>query len=122
MEDRAERPDVGALVDRVPARLLRTHVRGSARDRSRTNRGGLLGDVRQTEIQQLDDALRRDFDVPWLQVAMNAAFFVRGFERVSDLSSNLECLGYWQRASSNPIRQRRSVHQLHNQIFVSKVV
>src|SRR4029453_3791580 len=121
MEDRAERPDVAALVDRTPARLLRTHVRGSARDRSRTSRGRFLGDFRQAEIQQLDDAVRRNLDVPWLQVAMNAAFFVRGFERFSDLSSNRERLGYWQRASSNPIRQRRSAHKLHTAIVGSNV-
>jgi hypothetical protein len=102
--------------------LLRTHVRGRARDRSRTSRGRLLGDFRQAEIQQLDDAVGRNLDVPRLQVAMNAAFFVRGFERSSDLSSNPERLGYRQRASSNPIRQRRSVHQLHHEIVGSNVV
>ena len=49
VEHAPERPDVGALVDGLPARLLRAHVRGRAEDHAgRRHRRGLVivGDLR----------------------------------------------------------------------------
>ena len=93
VEDAAERPDVGARVDRQPARLLGTHVRGRAEDHagasSRRGDGGLssgpgrisLERLCQAEIEHLDEAIRATFDVGRLQVAMDDAFLVRSLER-----------------------------------------
>ena len=44
----------------------------------------------ESEIEHLHHALRRDFDVGGLQIAMDDAFFVRGFQRFRDLSRDVE--------------------------------
>jgi len=46
--------------------------------------------VAKTEIENLDDALRRDFDIGGLQIAMDDSFFVRGFQGVGDLFGVVE--------------------------------
>jgi len=86
----AECPDVGPLVDELSPRLFGAHVGGRAedhavaraadRDRRRMREIGarfLNGSLGQPEVQHLDDAGRRHFDVRRLEVAMHDAFFVR---------------------------------------------
>jgi hypothetical protein len=46
---------------------------------------GLFG---QPEIERLDRAIGRDFDVGGLQIAVHDAFFVRSLERVGNLMSD----------------------------------
>jgi hypothetical protein len=41
----------------------------------------------QSEVQNLDPSFRRDFDVGRLQVTVNDAFLVSGFEGLCDLLS-----------------------------------
>ena len=101
VEHAAERPDVGALVHRLAARLLRAHVGGRAEDhpglrhRGRRDRRRLrdarrcdarrLHRLRQAEVQHLHRAVRSHLDVRRLQVAMDDALLVRRFERLGDL-------------------------------------
>ena len=88
VEHAAERPDVGALVDRLPARLLRAHVGGGPEDqpfaraadrhRRRLRRDPVAGVVtgdrfRQAEVEHLHDAVGRDLDVGRLQIAVDDA-------------------------------------------------
>ena len=40
----------------------------------------------QTEIQQLHPALRRDFDIGWLQIAVDDALAMRRFQRLCNLT------------------------------------
>ena len=93
VEHAAERPDVGALVDRLPARLLA----GSCRPPCRESRPACVPPIgsgpdavgarrlRQPEVEHLHHAVRRDLDVRGLQVAVDDPFLVRGLERVGDL-------------------------------------
>ena len=93
MQHDAERPDIGAAVDRLALGLLGSHVRGSAEDHAGLRRGhaegGRLGGpaarsaflrlryLRESEVQHLDRAIGLDLDVGGLQIAMGDAFFVR---------------------------------------------
>ena len=94
----AEGPDVGALVDRAAARLLRAHVGRGADDhahlrvvsvaasarrspssgRAESSSGQRLG---QAEVEHLDLAVGRHLDVGGLEVAVHDALLVRRFER-----------------------------------------
>ncbi len=108
VEHDAERPDVGALVDRLPLGLLGTHVRRGAEDHPRLrHRGGRdgrrvhrLGARRgsggerfgETEIQHLHRAVRAHLDVGGLQIAMDDPLLVRGFERFGNLPGDRQHL------------------------------
>ena len=102
-EHDAERPDVGALVHRLAARLLRRHVGGGAEDeagrgagaargwatatgRRRTLPGALAGPgLGEAEVEHLDLAVRCHLHVRGLEVAVDDALLVRLFERLGDL-------------------------------------
>jgi hypothetical protein len=78
-------------------RLLRRHVAGGAEDhaglghpdregrRIFTLSGGTISQLGEAEIENLNRAVRLDLDVGRLQVAMDDAFLVRGFQSVADL-------------------------------------
>ena len=103
VEQDAEGPDVGALVDRLAARLLRAHVGGGAEDEP--GRGPGVGEgrrlrrvaarpaartvaapgLRETEVEDLDLALRRQLHVRGLQVAVDDALLVGLLQGLGDL-------------------------------------
>ena len=121
-----ERPDVGALVDGLPARLLRAPCRRPCREscRARRHRG-------RRERRRLRDDPRaepapgsiafaspksstftvpsgRDLDVRGLQVAVDDALLVRGFERLGDLPRDRQRLVERDRAAArSAARDRR---------------
>ena len=88
--------------------LLRAHVRrraqnhaGQCHRRSRNRRGlrqrcvpvsrawpDRLDQLRQAEVEHLDQAVRPQLDVGRLQIAMDDPQFVRGLERLGDLPRN----------------------------------
>ena len=119
----AERPDVGALVDRLPARLLRAHVRGGAENdalarpadasssatASDRRRRVARHRFRQAEVEDLHDALGRDLDVGRLQIAVDDPFLVRRVERVRDLRRDRQRLVERNGTLRDAIRQRRSL-------------
>src|SRR6185295_13541405 len=85
----AEGPDVRALVDGAPARLLRAHISRGAEDDTVAGAAdgdrGRLRDVRapslaagfgEPEVQHLYHAVRRDLDVRGFEISMNDAFLV----------------------------------------------
>ncbi len=97
----AESPDVGALIDRFPARLLGRHIGGCSQNHAGLGRKGERGRVagygarrgdggfggfRQTEIQQLHDTVGRDLDVRRLEIAMDHAFLMCGLQTGGDLA------------------------------------
>ena len=104
-----ERPDVGPLVDRLAARLLRAHVgRGPENHPSRVPptvsrcfQPPHPPDLylfprckfRQPKIEHLHHAVGRDLDVRGFQIAMNDPLLVRRVERVGDLARDAEGLG-----------------------------
>ena len=97
-------PDVGALVDRQPARLFRTHVGGRSEDdaglgchgRAGGLRRGGVEALRDTEVQDLDVSFLGQRDVARLQVAVNDPLFVRRVESVRDLPGDRQRAGQGQ--------------------------
>jgi hypothetical protein len=76
VEDRPERELIGAVVDGVPAGLLRGHVEHRAHDGPLCRDqvvapSGLRQDLHQTEVEDLGEAIRGDHEVSGLQVAMH---------------------------------------------------
>ena len=49
--------------------------------------------LRQPEVEHFDDAVRRDLDVGGLEIAVDDAPFVRGFERARDIARDGQRLG-----------------------------
>ena len=110
VEHHAKRPDVRALVDRLPARLLRRHVGGRAENHARLRHGRRrdawessrasadasapagVDRFRQTEVEHLHRAVGADLDVRGLEIAVNDALLVRRFERVGNLPRDRERL------------------------------
>ena len=99
VEDAPKRPHVGTLIGTASLRLLRRHVRGGAE-----NDAGLVAPIvsvgelptsgddgsddsgfGQTEVEHLDSIVWSQRDVRGLQIAMNDAAIVGGFERFADL-------------------------------------
>jgi hypothetical protein len=130
IEHTAECPDIRALVDRLTARLLGTHVRRCSDDPPRfryelsCHRAGIAGRARhrccEAEIQDLDVAGLRQLDVGGLQIAVNDPRLVRRIERLGDLAGDAEDFGQRQTGTlgprpCNPVGQRRTLDQFHNQ-------
>jgi hypothetical protein len=129
-EHAAERPDVGAFVDRLPACLFRRHVRGCAendtglRHRRRRNRRrhrysgrhrSRLERPRQAKVQHLDGAIGTNLDVGGLEIAVNDALLMRRFERVGNLPRNPDRLVDWDRPFDDAIGERHPVDQLQDE-------
>ena len=124
----AERPDVGALVDRPPTCLLWAHVGGGAgndpftgfldRDRRHLDEwSGALAPkhLRQPEVEHLDGVVGGDLDVRRFQIAVDDALFMRRFERVGDLASDREGLLNRQRTLSQALGERRALDELEHE-------
>ncbi len=128
-EHDAERPEVGAAVERPAARLLGGHVGGGAeddpldgavaRDRGRVGeiaRGRLLlPGLGEPEVEHLDGAVGPEPDVGRLQVAVEDALVVRGGERGGDLRRDRRDLVGRDRAAPDPLVEPLALDQLHDQ-------
>ena len=79
---------------------------------ARTGDGVALG---ETEVEDLDRACGRHFDVRGLEIAVNDAPFMSGIQRIGDLTGERERSRHRKRAAHNPVRQCLSVHQFHHQ-------
>src|SRR5690242_15944193 len=84
VEHRSQTENIGALVELVPLRLLRRHVRRSADHHACLCEGGVteLGD---TEVKNLDHAVSRKHEVRWLEVTVDHAVRMREAHGVADL-------------------------------------
>ena len=118
-EHDAERPDVRAPIDGLAARLLRRHVRRRPEDDAHLGRRarsasanstasaptplGLAGSsaLARPKSSTLTVPSRADFDVGRLQIAMDDALVVRGFERVGDLAGDRQRV---RRPAAGPAR------------------
>ena len=123
VEHRAEAEDIRARVERLALRLLRRHV-GHRADHRAVHRlrhvGAAAADqLRQAEIEQLDGPLRVTMMLRRLQIAVEDALAVRGFERAGDLNRQPHARLRGQRAAQrlrrrctpspdSPGRRRRS--------------
>ena len=73
-----------------------------------------VGGFGETEVENLDDALRRDLDVGRLQIAVDDATLVSGIEGVDNLTRDREGLGRWHWAAHDAIGERRTFDQFHH--------
>src|SRR5688500_4337728 len=129
-QDAAERPDVCALVDRLPARLFGRHIGGVAEDdadlRRRTGqrrrnrqaarrRRRRVERLRQTEVEHLDGAIWPQLDVGWLEVAMDDPLVVRLLEGLGNLPRDHQRFINWQGALRHSVSERRPLDELENE-------
>ncbi len=139
VEDDAERPDVGALVDRAAARLLGRHVGRGAEDdaelrplrgrhrrrvheRRRAREVGRGGAPRgrvhrlgEAEVEDLDLAVGRELDVGGLEVAVDDSLLVRRLERLGDLPRDGEGLVEGERPALQPLGEVFALDELHDE-------
>ena len=71
--------------------------------------------LRQAEVQHLHRAVRPDLDVGGLQVAVDDALLVRGFERLGDLLRDRQRLVERNRPLRDAVGERRPLDQLHDE-------
>ena len=118
-------------VDRLAARLFGTHVGGGAENHSRLSHrsGGDRGRHRQTrrrgahgfhrlreaEVQDLHRAVLSNLHVRGLQISVDDAQLVCGFEGLGDLLRNRQRVVDWDRALRNALRQVLSLDQFHHE-------
>lgn len=128
----AEGPDIRALVDPAPLRLLGAHVGGSAQDDADlgalAGEGGGLREVGvgarrpialerfgEAVVEHLHRAVVSDLDVGGLQVAMNDTRLVAGLERLGDLFGDRERFVDGNLPLRDAIGQRRPFDELEDQ-------
>ena len=97
VEHRAEGEEIAARVGRFAAHLLGCHVTHGSEDHARlraARRGGevralprarVLGELRETEVENLDAPVLRDEEVLGLEIAVDDALVVRGGKAAGDL-------------------------------------
>ena len=123
VEHDAEREQVGAMIDAASERLLRRHVRDGA-DHHAGDGHLLLGDqlvalfrrqeLRQAEVEHLDEAAVGANQVGALDVAMDDAAAVRLVERVGDLHADVDHFADRQRPLRDPLREQLALDVLHD--------
>jgi hypothetical protein len=115
VEQRAERVDVGALVDVGGALdLLRRHVRRRA-DEAADGLRGIGARARDPEIGHHDPPVAREQHVLRLEVAVDHAGGVRGADAGADRARDREHAGDGQRLARDPRGERFAVDELHGQ-------
>jgi hypothetical protein len=70
---------------------------------------------RQTEVEDLHFAVGRDLDIRRLEIAMDDAFLVRGFERIGDLPRDHQGFVKGDGARREPIRERGAFDQFEDE-------
>ena len=123
VEHQADAPDVGAVIDRLAARLLRRHV-GDGSHHDALPRAGHRGHVRlvrgrrshlgEAEIEDLHVTARSDEDVGGFDVAVDDARGMRGVQRVGDLDPTSSTVSSLEWTGGEPILQRRALQILHD--------
>ena len=74
----------------------------------------LRGCPGQAKVENLHDAVRRDFDIGRFQIAVNDALFMRRLERVCHLSRNEQSFSERDRSARDSFGQRLAVDQLEH--------
>src|SRR5262249_21922535 len=74
------------------------------------------------EVENFYCAVRLEFDVRRLEVAMDYPLLVRGVERVTDLARDRQRLLQRDGAGFDPLRQCRPIDQFHHQVVGADVV
>ena len=74
-----------------------------------------LDRLRESEVQYLDRAVRTHLDVGRLQIAVDDALLMRGFERLGDLFRDGQRFVQRNGTVSNAVSERRSFDQFHHE-------
>jgi len=133
VENCTEGEDVGAGVDGNAAHLLGRHISCGSHDDAglcgvghggeRRVGGGIgLGELGETEIENLHAAVFGEKKIFRLEVAMDYAFFVSGGQAVSDLQCVVECFASWDWSVAQTIAQGLAFEKLGDNVgrsFVS---
>ena len=124
VEGRARGKDVGARIHRLAFRLFRRHIRGRPHDgvghRDRCGGHGAVAhrnrgrQLRQSKIEDLDDALVRHDDVGRLDVPVYDLGGVRGGEGRRDLAGVVQGLVNRQRLRRQHLREVAAGRKLHD--------
>ena len=96
VQQRTQRVDVGAPVERASLRLLGRDVVARAQHPARVGQGRGVVDARDAEIGQLGVPIRRQEHVVRLDVAVDDAALVGVGQRRGHLHGDRERLGEWQ--------------------------
>ena len=116
VENQAEAPDVGAVIHRLAAGLLRRHVGGCSHHDALPcagNRGhvrlrcGRRSHLGEAEIEHFHAIARSDENVGGFDVAVDDARAMRGVQRVGNLDAHVEQRVQAQRTGGEPLLQRR---------------
>ncbi len=126
VEDEAQREEIGPRIDLLSVRLLGRHVRGRAEDATLLRRAhveqlfvvgehddGLVDELGEAKIKDLDRSIAGDHDVLGLDVAMDDARVVRDGEPDRDVARDAHRLRDSERPRGDPRAQRLSAHELH---------
>jgi len=113
VEDAAERVDVGGRERAASGQLLRRHARGRA-DHQTGPRVGVGGGLRDAEVQELDP-VGHQHDVAGLQVAVDDADLVHGFQGTGQLRTRQPRVVLDQRPLLQPVLQVQPGQQLGDQ-------
>ena len=121
-QDDAQGEQVDAVIDRPSERLLGGHVRDRADDHSRHGhlglrdvlRGDVRDELRQTEVEDLDQPALGSHQVCALDIAMHDSARVRFVERVGHLDPDFNHLPHRQRTTSDARGKQFAVDVLHH--------
>lgn len=89
VENRSQRPDIGAMVGLVSRQLFRRHIRERTHHLMRCGQPRFVCDAGQTEIEDLNSAGLHQKYFARLDVAMHDAGHMGGMESGSDLAPDL---------------------------------
>ncbi len=123
VQNGAKGEDVGEVVGRFAAHLLRRHVADRSHHHSRLGLlvqcarcsdgvGLRLGELGQAEVQNFDSPVFRDEQVLRFQIAVHDAFVVRRRQAVGHLDGVIDRLPYCQRPAPQMLAQRQPIQQL----------
>ena len=123
-----ERKDVCAMIDELPAQLLRCHVAHRAeqhawlrpdrrcRDIARSRNRGHLHEFREAEVQNFHATAGSDKHVLRFQIPMNNSLLMSRGQTMRDLNRVFHGLANWDGASVETLPQRFAFEQLRDNV------
>ena len=114
-----EAEQVGAMIQRLTGRLLRSHVHRRAGDDSRPRHAGIVRRACQAEVADLHTLLGTLFEqnVGRLDVTMDQSHRLCSRQTAGDLPPDMQHFGSFERAASiELVVQRLAIDELHHQV------
>ncbi len=126
VHDEADREDVAAMIGGPSHRLLGRHVVRRTQHRAgprQAARRGISDDARETEVEDLENAVRRQHQVRRLDVAVDDPHLVRVAEAGAQLEDQFEAANQAQRRSAaDDLAERLAIDVLHRDERLSLVL